>query len=541
VAVVAVVALGTAEWSGVAWAMGAPKAVAGAEQATGIGLAAALQSAKLVRTTCVSVGLLIGLGFFCAAESAIMTLWPWKVRELAEKEEHGNPFELINNDVTRFLTSILIGTTVTSIAATALLTDVALQIWGQQGMTYATVALTLVMLLLCEIMPKSVAVQHATAVSRFVIRPIALLSIILYPVGRAVTLISNALLSTLGVGAPKAPFVTEGELKLVLSGAAQSGVVSQEEQDVIEDVLELRSTPVRAVLTPLVEVVCIPADATLNDLRELWRTCRYSRIPVYEERVDNIVGVAYALDLINHVTADGDAQQTAERLDSRVVKESADTPYFIPETMNTWELLRSLRLRKQHMAVVVNEHGGIVGIVTLEDVIEEIIGEIDDEMDTTRESFIEEVRENAWEVNCRAPLEELAKTLGVVPPESSAETTAGFCNELFGYLPKPTESRTVALMPVEEKEEQSSLDEEHVGDVSDGSSHGNGNGSGNGSREFSVDAELNFRVTILEATERRVEKVEVTRLQENDDNNEDAQRNETNFTFSSAVPEITHS
>ncbi|KAM1168517.1 hypothetical protein ACFX19_030946 [Malus domestica] len=399
---------------------------------------------------------LLGLSaFFSMAETSITTLWPWKVRELAEKESENGVFKLLRNDVTRFLTTILIGTTVVNIGATALVTDAATAIFGEAGVTAATGVMTVAILLLTEITPKSVAVHNPTEVARFVVRPVAWLSLVLYPVGRIVTYLSMGMLKILGLKGRSEPYVTEEELKLMLRGAELSGAIEEEEQDMIENVLEIKDTHVREVMTPLVDVVAINASATLVDFHDLWVTHQYSRVPVFEQRVDNIVGIAYAMDLLDYV-------QKGELLESTSVGDMAQKPaYFVPDSMSVWNLLREFRIRKVHMAVVLNEYGGTVGIVTLEDVVEEIVGEIFDENDSKEEiqkktGYIVMRAEGIYDVDANTSIDQLSEDLNVKMPEGHQyETVSGFICEAFGYIPRTGESIKVVL----ENENDEAIDE----------------------------------------------------------------------------------
>ncbi|KAK3009968.1 hypothetical protein RJ639_012360, partial [Escallonia herrerae] len=389
---------------------------------------------------------LLGLSaFFSMAETSITTLWPWKVRELAEKESENGVFKMLRSDVTRFLTTILIGTTVVNIGATALVTDAATAIFGEAGVTAATGLMTVVILLLTEITPKSIAVHNATEVARFVVRPVAWLSLILYPVGRVVTYLSMGILKLLGLKGRSEPYVTEDELKLMLRGAELSGAIEEEEQDMIENVLEIKDTYVREVMTPLVDVVAIDASATLVDFHNFWVTHQYSRVPVFEQRVDNIVGIAYAMDLLDYV-------QKGELLESSAVGDMAHKPaYFVPDSMSVWNLLREFRIRKVHMAVVLNEYGGTIGIVTLEDVVEEIVGEIFDENDSKEEiqkktGYIVMRAEGIYDVDANTSIDQLSEDLNIKMPEDHQyETVSGFICEAFGYIPRTGETINVVL------------------------------------------------------------------------------------------------
>ncbi|KAM5585319.1 DUF21 domain-containing protein [Rosa sericea] len=403
---------------------------------------------------------LLGLSaFFSMAETSITTLWPWKVRELAEKEPENGVFRLLRNDVTRFLTTILIGTTVVNIGATALVTEAATAIFGEAGVSAATGVMTVLILLLTEITPKSVAVHNPTEVARFVVRPVAWLSLVLYPVGRVVTYLSMGMLKILGLKGRSEPYVTEEELKLMLRGAELSGAIEEEEQDMIENVLEIKDTHVREVMTPLVDVVAIDASATLIDFHDLWVTHQYSRVPVFEQRVDNIVGIAYAMDLLDYV-------QKGELLESTTVGDMAQKPgYFVPDSMSVWNLLREFRIRKVHMAVVLNEYGGTVGIITLEDVVEEIVGEIFDENDSKEEiqkktGYIVMRAEGVFDVDANTSIDQLSEDLNVKMPEGHQyETVSGFICEAFGYIPRTGESIKVVLEKENEEENDESKSE----------------------------------------------------------------------------------
>ncbi|XP_058218891.1 DUF21 domain-containing protein At1g55930, chloroplastic-like [Rhododendron vialii] len=398
--------------------------------------------------------------FFSMAETSITTLWPWKVRELAEKEPENGVFKMLRSDVTRFLTTILIGTTVVNIGATALVTEAATAIFGEAGVTAATGVMTVAILLLTEITPKSIAVHNATEVARFVVRPVAWLSVVLYPVGRVVTFLSMGMLKMLGLKGRSEPYVTEDELKLMLRGAELSGAIEEEEQDMIENVLEIKDTHVREVMTPLVDVVAIDASATLVDFHNLWVTHQYSRVPVFEQRVDNIVGIAYAMDLLDYVTK-------GELLESSSVGNMAHKPaYFVPDSMSVWNLLREFRIRKVHMAVVLNEYGGTVGIVTLEDVVEEIVGEIFDENDSKEEiqkktGYIVMRAEGIYDVDANTSIDQLSEDLCIEMPEGHQyETVSGFICEAFGYIPRTGETIKLVLEKAsrEEHEEYTEAD-----------------------------------------------------------------------------------
>ncbi|KAD3067170.1 hypothetical protein R6Q59_018736 [Mikania micrantha] len=454
---------------------------------------------KVLKEQGLILAALFGLSaFFSMAETSITTLWPWKVRELAEKESENGVFKMLRNDVTRFLTTILIGTTVVNIGATALVTEAATAVFGEAGVSAATGVMTVAVLLLTEITPKSIAVHNATEVARVVVRPIAWLSLVLYPVGRVVTYLSMGMLKLLGLKGRSEPYVTEDELKLMLRGAELSGAIEEEEQDMIENVLEIKDTYVREVMTPLVDVVASDSSATLVDFHTLWVTHQYSRVPVFEQRVDNIVGIAYAMDLLDYV-------QKGDVLESSTVGDVAHKPaYFVPDSMSVWNLLREFRIRKVHMAVVLNEYGGTVGIVTLEDVVEEIVGEIFDENDSKEEidkktGYIVMRAEGIYDVDANTSIDQLSEDLNIKMPEGHQyETVSGFVCEAFGYIPKTGERIKVVL----EKEE---VDDEYIED------------DGDRQNQKEIEKSQIFQIEILAGNARKVGAVRFERVSHEED------------------------
>ncbi len=368
--------------------------------------------------------------FFSASETAITTLWPWKVKELAEEEDGKGPFSLLEEDITRFLTTILVGNNLVNIAATALVTDLATKAFGDAGVGIATGVMTFLVLFFGEITPKSLAVHHADRIARVVIKPIYWLSILLYPIGRFFTWASTLILRALGLEPRNEPLVTEDELRLILAGAERSGAIEEAEEDMIQGVLELGETQVKEIMVPRVEIVAVQADASLREFLDLVREHRFSRYPIYEENIDHIIGIALIKDLLDYVD-DG-------RLDEVRVRAIAHDAYFVPESMPVWNLLRELRRRKMHMAIVVDEFGGTAGLVTLEDVIEEIIGEIYDETDEL-EQDIKKLADGAYLIDAQTPLDDVAEALETEFPDGEYETLSGFLYDRFGYIPKEGE------------------------------------------------------------------------------------------------------
>ena len=385
--------------------------------------------------------LLILSGFLSGSETALTALGEWKIRQI--REEGRDPtgvFALLERDPTRFITTLLIGNNIVNIAATALVTQISISLSRSVGFSeslavgYATAVMTLLVLIFGEITPKSIAVHHAVGFSRTVIRPVYLLSIFLYPLGLFFTFLVNGILRLLRLEPTSAALITENELRLMLRSAEESGVIEAQEQAMIRGIIDLEETVVREVMTPRVDVIAISEGATLEELLQLTTEHRVSRLPVFADTVDNIRGIVYARDLLPFLG------RPAE-LTSTTVSDMMTTPHYVPETLSILSLLRDMRIRKNHISVVVDEFGGTAGVVTLEDIIEEITGEIYDETDIEEDEDIVDLGAGHYRILGSAHLEEVAAHLKITfDDDGEYDTLAGFLISEFGYIPRVGES-----------------------------------------------------------------------------------------------------
>eukprot|EP00752_Nemacystus_decipiens_P010105 g9006.t1 len=345
---------------------------------------------------------------FHSAEIAITTLYPWKVKEFAEEEGEDSPFQVLNKDITRVLTTILMATTVCTIYNAALFTNLAIQIFGSAGLAYATAALTVTTLFFGELLPKALGVNNAEVVARRVLPTIIVLSVVLNPVAKTFTLISSLMLSMLGLKSNETGRVSEEELRLIVTGAKMSGGIESQEGMMIEGVLDLQDTKISEIMRPRVEVVAIEANSTMMDLYMLHQETKYSRIPVYSGEIDRISGVVLSKDLLDFV-------QDPDKLSSVLVADETESTYFVPETMSVWNVLEEMRRRRLHMAIVVDEYGGTAGVVTLEDILEEVVGEIYDEKEDDEfreeEHYINVNEDGSFTIHGMADLEDVCTSL----------------------------------------------------------------------------------------------------------------------------------
>jgi CBS domain containing-hemolysin-like protein len=381
--------------------------------------------------------LLILSGFMSGSETALTAIGDWKVRQLREEgKDPGGHFGLLAENPTRFITTLLIGNNLVNIAATALVTQMSIQLSRQYAFSeaaavgYATGLMTVLVLIFGEITPKSIAVHHPVAFARVVIRPVFVLSVVLYPVGRAFTWLTGMVLRLLRLEPSDNPLMTERELDLMLRSAEESGVIESTEQEMIRGVIDLEETVVREVMTPRVDVVAISEGATLRELLAAVTEHGYSRLPVYRESIDDVRGIAYARDLLPYLGSEVD-------LDQARVGELLRPPQYVPETTSVLDLMRDMRVRKNHLAVVVDEFGGTAGVVTLEDIIEEITGEIYDETDEEEVQDIEVLADGSVRIRASVHLEEVEQHFRRdFGDEGEYDTLAGFLISELGRIPE---------------------------------------------------------------------------------------------------------
>jgi CBS domain containing-hemolysin-like protein len=387
------------------------------------------------------IGLLLLSAFMSGSETALTALGQWKIRQLREEgKDPTGAFGLLERDRTRFITTLLIGNNIVNIAIAALVTQIAIRLATSYKFSeplavgYATGITTLMVLIFGEITPKSIAVHNAVPFARAVIKPVYYLSVILYPIGLFFTFMTSTVLRLFRLEPRDNPLITENELRLMLQNAEESGVIEEQEQQMIKGIIDLEETVVREIMTPRVDMVAVSEDASLTELLALVKEHGYSRLPVYHETVDNVRGIVYARDLINLLNK-------PEKIATTKAKNIMSAPQYVPETMSVLSLLRNMRMRANHMAIVVDEFGGTAGLITLEDIIEEITGEIYDETDESEQKEIDKLAEQHYRILASAHLEDVSEKLAITfENEGEYDTLAGFLTSRLGYIPQKGES-----------------------------------------------------------------------------------------------------
>jgi putative hemolysin len=382
-------------------------------------------------------------GFFSAAEIAIISSRKSKILQLIEEGNlSAKIVERLKQEPDRLLAVVQIGVTVVGTmasvfggaAAVQSLQPIFQQIPGLESWSHAlalgTVVVTLsyLTLILGELTPKSIALTNAEKVACWVAKPIDVLSRISSILVKVLTFSNGLVLRVLGVKEnPQASFVSEEEVKYMIKEGADRGVFDETEHELIHSVFEFADTSVREVMVPKVKIHAIDVNTPTQEVVRSLVESGYSRIPVYEDSLDRIVGILYNKDVIA-VLGEGKPL---------ILRNLVHKPYFVPETIKISELLNELRRRRMHMAIVVNEYGEVGGLATLEDLLEEIVGEIQDESETEDISPIQVLQGGDLVVDGSVTIRDLQSEQSLPFEESSEyDTIAGFMLTKLQKLPK---------------------------------------------------------------------------------------------------------
>jgi CBS domain containing-hemolysin-like protein len=364
------------------------------------------------------------------AQTAIDRVSRGKAHHLAQEKKKGSQYLLrIVEDPARYMNVMWLLTLVAQVTAAVLATGLAIDAFSGAGEVVAAVAVTVVLYVVAVLPPKAIAVQHTDRCACAVARSIYLLGKVLRPLNRVLVIASNFMLLLLpGRRMPEGPFVSEEDLRLLVD-IDDDEESEEEEQELIHSVFEFSDTIVREVMVPRPDMVTLPSDASLEQALETITQAGYSRIPIFEGDIDNIVGVLYAKDLLKRSTEDGSTRAAS----------LGRAPLFVPEQKKLAELLREMQEQRVHMAIVIDEYGGTAGLVTIEDLVEEIVGEIVDEYDK-EEPLVEPLGDGSLRVDAKLPIDEVNELLGVELPDDDWDTVGGLVYELTGRVPVPGET-----------------------------------------------------------------------------------------------------
>ncbi len=382
----------------------------------------------MIGTALLLVLLLVVSGFFSSAEIAFFSISQTRARSLAEEGRRGaNALARLKANPERLLITILIGNNVANIGAASVATYVATQLFGSAGVGIATGVMTLLVLFFGEITPKSFAVSNAMRLSLGAAPIIETLQRALTPLVRPLERITRWILPKAKDGSGG---VSEMEIRRLSQMAYLSGMIDERERRLIEQAFLLDTTKASDAMTPRVEIFAWPETLTIGEIADELLSLPYSRIPVYEDTVDRITGVVHLRDLYQ-------ALSSGRRLST--LRELAREPFVVPEMMPLSALLEEFQNRRIHLGVVVDEYGGTDGLITLEDILEELVGEIHDEVDIPEEQIVRLGR-NKILVDASAELRDINHFFNTAFPVDEHRSLNGYLLDAFGRVPERGET-----------------------------------------------------------------------------------------------------
>jgi len=385
--------------------------------------------------------------FFIAAlasgtETALTSVGRLRVRFLAEQgHKAAEILQRLRADPNRFLSTVLFVNTLALIIASSSATLLTDSIFTRMGVPASwrlwmallvSLVLSILLLIAAEVTPKTLAISHAERVALAAAGPVDRLATFLSPILFAVTIVSRAL--TAGRAA-RAPYLSEQELLTLLHVSEEQGVIEEQEHQMIHGIIEIGDKTVREIMIPRTDIVAVERDATLRDIVRLFKEHRHTRMPVFENDIDHVVGLLHTKDLLLFYTL-----SSSQKFDLEKILRPIE---FTPEQKKVDELLNDMRTKKVHMMIVVDEYGGTAGLVSLEDLLEEIVGEIRDEYDSAEEEQLVILNDHEARVDAGFPLEELNSRLGLAIEESGDyDSVGGYVHAVLGKIAQAGDSIT---------------------------------------------------------------------------------------------------
>lgn len=374
----------------------------------------------------IGLGILFVLsGFFSSSETALMSMDRLRIKYLADKDYPGaRKLEALIDDPEGLLSTILIGNNLVNIAVSVFATTLLIDLFGSRGEFLTILILTPLLLVFAEICPKTYAARYPEKLSFRIHRPIRIVMWLLTPVNWVISRISGVLTSFFK-GEDSRPLISEDEIMTMIKFGETAGVVAKDKRRMLHGVFGLSEIRVRDVMVPRTEVVGIEVDTPFSELIGLAARAHHSRFPVYSGELDQIVGIIHIKEILSFV----------ERPENFSMRAVARAPYFVPEAKPVETLMQAFRRKQIHLAVVVDEHGGVEGIVTLEDIVEEIVGEIQDEYDVEG-ILIRPLAPGRFLVDGSTPLRDINRRFQLDLSEEHVNTLAGFILHELGRIPQ---------------------------------------------------------------------------------------------------------
>ena len=399
--------------------------------------------------------------YFAASEIAFISLNDTKIEKQAkEGNKKAKQIQKMLKNPSEFLATIQIGITLAGFLSSAFASDafadilapalykifpmISIQAFKGISIVLITIILSFFTLVFGELVPKRLAMKYYEKIAFSSIGVIRFLSIITLPFVKVLSAVTNFISKLFGISENEEEVVTEEEIKMMIDEGEEKGTIQQEEKEMIHNIFEFNDITVSEVMTHRTDVYAIEIDSEINDIIKELDDYKYSRIPVYEETIDNIKGILFVKDLLKYLHG-----KKAIKI-KNIMREA----YFVSENKPINELFKNLQKNKMQMAIVVDEYGGTAGIVTMEDLLEEIVGNIFDEYDDFENDYTK-IDDNTFLINGSVSINDLKKILKIDLPEGDYETLSGYLIDLLGRLPKDNETPIIETKQVNYKIEKS--------------------------------------------------------------------------------------
>ena len=379
--------------------------------------------------------LLLGSGFFSASETSLMSLSKIRIRYMEEEGVKGA--KLVSSLIEKssdLLSSILVGNNVVNIAATSVSTSLFISIFGDGGVAIATAVMTVLVLVFGEITPKTIAANSPEKVAVVVSKPISIIMKITKPIVWIFNLLTGIIFKIMGIDNDGVkPFITEEELKAMVNVSHEEGVLEMEEREIINNVFQFGDMQAKEAMIQRLDMVAIDIEDSYDEIIELFKSEKLSRLPVYQESIDDIVGILNIKDIIF---------LSDEEIENFDIKDYVREAFFTYEFKKITQLLEEMKKEKSQMAIVVDEYGGTAGLLTIEDLVEVIVGDIDDEYDEEEEEIVK-VSDNEYLVEGSTKISDVNEQIGINFESDEFDSIGGF---IIGYLKRiPEENELIEV------------------------------------------------------------------------------------------------
>lgn len=399
----------------------------------------------------VLVVLILLNAFFAASEIAFISLNDNKIEMMAkEGNKKAKKIEKMLKEPSRFLATIQIGITLAGFLSSAFASDtfakklapmlhdlvpsITVETWSGISIILITIILSYFTLIFGELVPKRIAMKKSEMIAFASIGVIQFISMVTSPFVRFLEFSTNIVSKLFGVTGDEEEVVTEEEIRMMVDVGQEKGTIEQNEKEMINNIFEFNDRTVSEIMTPRNEIFALDSNLAMSDaISEIAEDYKYSRIPVYKDNVDQIIGILYIKDML-----------LEQKNKNTKVKNLVKDAYFVPETKNIDELFSEMRKNKKQIAIVIDEYGGTAGLVTMEDILEEIVGDIFDEFDEFENEY-EKIDENTYILDGGIPIYECNKILDINIPEGDYETLSGYLTDCLGRIPSEKEKPVLEI------------------------------------------------------------------------------------------------